>query len=271
MVDEGQPRLFRVREGRRLAYYGQRPDAGYWDSVWDARLEEGSYRASAGGVLDESVRLMLPYLPRKGRILEAGCGRSQVVLSLRARGYDCEGVEQSAETVERVKGILPDLPISHGDVTDLPVPDAHYRAYISIGVIEHRKAGPEPFLSEARRVLEPGGVAAISVPCFNALRQAKCRFGLYPGPRPGMDFYQYAYSVPEMTSILDDHGFGILATRYYGLDYGLRTECPLYNWLRGRRYVGGALRRAAGRLGRICRPAAHMALFICRSNSQGDT
>lgn len=74
------------------------------------------------------------------------------VVTLNARGYDIEGVDYAEETIEQLKVLFPDLPVRVGEVTNLDVEDGHYSGYISLGVIEHCKEGPEPFLREACRV-----------------------------------------------------------------------------------------------------------------------
>ena len=73
-------------------------------------------------------------------------------------------------------------------------PDNQYDAYISIGVVEHRIDGPEPFLVEANRVLKPGGIAFISVPYVNPLRRFKSLLGCYKHQVTEKEiFYQYAF------------------------------------------------------------------------------
>ena len=86
-------------------------------------------------------------------------GLGQDVLALRVRGYDAEGVDWGSETVQAVRELYPELPIRASDVTQMEVPDGYYKGYISLGVVEHRQEGPQPFLKEASRVLERDGVA----------------------------------------------------------------------------------------------------------------
>jgi SAM-dependent methyltransferase len=166
------------------------------------------------------------YLPKQGRILEAGCGTGKYVLALRARGYDVEGIEWSAETVQSVHTILPDLPIQVGDVTSLEVPDGTYSGYISLGVVEHRQAGPEPFLREAHRVLNQDGVMLVSVPHFHPLRRAKARLGLYQGDPRELSFYQYAFTASEFIDIVGHCGFEIMETFSYNAHKGIKDEIP---------------------------------------------
>jgi SAM-dependent methyltransferase len=144
-----------------------------------------------------------------------------------------------------VHTILPDLPIQVGDVTSLEVPDSAYGGYISLGVVEHRRAGPEPFLREAHRVLDHGGVMLISVPHFHALRRAKASLGLYQGNLQGLDFYQYAFTPSEFTTIVGRCGFEILETFSYNAHKGIKDEIPfLRRRLRKHDMIGKLLWKA---------------------------
>jgi len=122
---------------------------------------------------DDSLQLGLPFLPRDGLILEAGSGPGHKVAYLQNLGYRVEGVELNREVVESMKASRPALPLHLGDVGALEVPDGHYAAVTSFGVIEHFRAGPHTPLAEHFRVLRSGGIALISVPSLNALRRLK--------------------------------------------------------------------------------------------------
>ncbi len=150
------------------------PPAGHtvlfdWDLTQFDRLVENC-------AVDDSLVLGLPYLPREGRILEAGSGPGHVVAYMRARGFAIEGVELNASIITAMSRLHPELPLRIGDVGDLEVPDGHYRGLLSFGVIEHFKEGPATVLAEHARVLAPGGVAVISVPCLNGIRRLKRRW-----------------------------------------------------------------------------------------------
>ena len=200
--------IVRCLENRRLAYYGRLVTDKQWDSHWrQQRPTLEFYAPYAAGEVGHLGRMMASVLPKHGKVLEAGCGLGQYVLGLGALGFDCEGIDYAAETVGAVKALLPDLPIRVGDITAIDAPDAAYCGYISLGVIEHFRDGPDAALCEARRVLAPGGVAIISVPCFNALRRLKAKMGFYRHDPGNLPFYQYAYQAGEMRAILVRHRY----------------------------------------------------------------
>ncbi|GAB1422208.1 hypothetical protein MASR2M15_24240 [Anaerolineales bacterium] len=221
-------KVVRRVEKDRLVYYRDKADQAYWDNVWEANGFTSIYDHAREGRMDfpEWETLFPKYLPKDERIIEAGCGRGQIVLSLGIRGYDVEGVEYAPQTVEKVKSIFPDLAIRSGDVTALDVPDGTYGGYISIGVIEHRQDGPEPFLDEACRILKPGGIGLISVPFFNPFRQFKARLGFYRGNPSGLEFYQYAFQQATYQAFLEKAGFEVIDWEYYTSDKGFRDEVP---------------------------------------------
>jgi len=219
-------KILRVMENGRLVYYGPKADDAFWDRCWAGMLSDGHYRAAKKGRLGYLEKPAKRWLPKDGPILEAGCGTATFVLGLRVRGWDAEGVDYAAETVRAVRRLFPDLPVRVGDITRLEVPDGYYAGYISLGVIEHRREGPEPYLREAWRVLRPGGIAFFSVPYLNPIRRLKARLGYYQGNPQGMEFYQYAFSEVEVRSLLERAGFHILARYVYDGMKGIGDEVP---------------------------------------------
>ena len=215
-------------------YYQDQADAAFWDNYWKDIIIKDYYKRYETGELDALSPFFVKYLRKEDHILEAGCGTAKYVLALKKRGFDyIEGIEWGKETVQRVKSIYPELSIKIGDVTNISVADNYYDAYISIGVVEHRKEGPEPYLLEACRVLKPGGLALISVPYVNPLRFIKGHLGLYR-KQDGIDlsFYQYAYNVAEFSNYLRNSGLEVLDAKSYGGYYGLNEELPkLFSFL----------------------------------------
>jgi SAM-dependent methyltransferase len=252
-------------EGQRLAYYMTTADTNFWDSHWKTYFDPTAHDwADTGPHLGYFEEPFIKYLPKEGRILEAGCGLGYYVAILRARGYDIEGVEWSRETVEAVRLARPSLPIRVGDVTQLEVRDGYYSGYISLGVVEHRQEGPEPFLREAYRVLEPGGVALISVPYFHPLRRLKARLGLYRGRPDGLEFYQYAFTEMDFAALLQTAGFEIVDKMLYDGFKGVKDEIPLLRQMFKWRGIGWRLQRRLRSWEWAERNLGHMILFVCR-------
>jgi SAM-dependent methyltransferase len=251
-------------ERQRLAYYLSAANANFWEEHWQQHFSPDIYRWAEQGALGEFEQPFTRYLPRQGRILEAGCGLGQYVLALRVRGYDVEGVEWASETVEAVRALYPDLPIRVGDVTWLDVADGCYSGYIALGVVEHRREGPEPFLQEVYRVLEPGGMALISVPYFHPLRRLKARLGLYRGQPDDLEFYQYAFTETEFTTLLRASGFKIIDQVIYNGFKGVKDEIPLLRKMFEWPGIGRRLQQWLLSWKWAERNLGHMILFVSR-------
>ncbi len=118
------------------------------------------------------------YLPQQGLMLEAGCGLGQFVKFFQDQGYAIKGIEVNQDTVKAINTMHPELDIVAGDVAQLPYPDNSFASILSLGVVEHFVEGPEAALREMYRVMKPGAVALICVPCFNWVRKIKYYTGL---------------------------------------------------------------------------------------------
>ena len=257
-------------EGKRLSYYKDGDNRDFWENHWRTRVTDGFYERARHGSLGALEDTLIRYLPTDGRILEAGCGPGQHVLALQKRGYLVEGVEYEPETVRSVREIVPDLPIRVGDVSNLDVPDNHYGGYISLGVIEHRYEGPEPFLSEAYRILRTGGIALFSVPYFHSLRRLKARLSMYQASCDGSEFYQYAFREREFLELLAISGFRVVESFAYGCDKGIGDEIPLCKWMFRKWGIGHVTTRLLTRCSATENLFGHMLVVVAeKGQSQG--
>jgi len=122
---------------------------------------------------DEATSYILKYLPKSGKIVEAGCGLGRYVKNLSERGYNIEGIEYSEETVRMVKEKDAALKVIQADVLKMPYQTNSIDGIISLGVVEHFVLGPHEALREMYRVLKPEGIAIITVPSLSFIRQIK--------------------------------------------------------------------------------------------------
>lgn len=123
--------------------------------------------------VDPLLPYIVKYFDKEGAILEAGCGAARYVKYLDDRDYNITGLEYNASTLKNVEQKWPGLKTVTADVQQMPFPDNCFTGMISIGVVEHFKPGPYKPLEDMLRVLKPGGVALITVPCLNHWRRLK--------------------------------------------------------------------------------------------------
>jgi SAM-dependent methyltransferase len=247
---------------KKLAYYGSRGDSSaFWSSHW----EDVDWRAwldgAKGGGLGYFEEPFVKYLPKEGRILEAGCGLGHIVVALRARGYDVEGVEFSEATVSMVRQYLGDCPIRVGDVRNLDYPDEYFDAYISLGVMEHFEGGPDEILREAYRVLKDGGHLLASVPRIHAIRKLKAWLGYYSEPVYG-DFYQYAFGAGDFAAAIQGMGFAVEECFYYDPVKGIKDEIALFNYFYKRNKIPQRMLRRMEQSNLLKRVGSHMVLIV---------
>jgi ubiquinone/menaquinone biosynthesis C-methylase UbiE len=104
--------------------------------------------------------------PQPGmRVLDAGCGRGEVLLACARRGAAVVGIDYSEAAVELSRETLAGVPgaeVVSGSVEALPWPDASFDRALFGDVIEHLDpAQAKRALSELHRVLRPGGLLLI--------------------------------------------------------------------------------------------------------------
>lgn len=227
--------MLKVFRPEGSVYIGQ--DVDSWDRTWDHTSIQEALRWAT---ICHLRPIFDRYFPRRGKILEGGCGAGQFVIYFRSLGYDIEGVDFSPLAISRIKAYDPTLPVRVGDVTDLPYSDGSIQCYYSGGVVEHFEEGPFAALAEARRVLSRDGRLLITVPFLNLLRRVQVLFGVSKrlwgfeqvvlSPRkefireapPIRDycFAEYIFDKREFCRILADSGFRIETILPCDLEWG---------------------------------------------------
>lgn len=258
--------------GRLAMFRKESPDREYWEKRWNSGNLEKYLRAYRSGKLDEFEEIFTRFLPKGLPVLEAGCGKAQLVAALAARGYQVEGLDYAETTVNRIRSVAPELNVRTGDIYALDVPNGHYGGYISIGLFEHNPDGPSEALKETRRVLHPQGVALISVPYLNRrrgriLNRVEKAPGIYC--RDEFRFYQYYFSVEEFETYVNSAGLKVVERYPYGVYTGLVRDSALWRrWSKSRLFIWPLQRRFIHWCATAPRPirfaSAHMMMFVCR-------
>jgi ubiquinone/menaquinone biosynthesis C-methylase UbiE len=160
------------------------------------------------------TRAILAYLDRyvglgQGRrVLDVGCGAANMTHHLRHYG-DVIGVDSNPKPLEiaRERG----LEAYQGSADDLPFEDGTFDLVTLLDTVEHVPAEDTVF-EECRRVLRgpgasgarAGGRLLVTVPAFMFLWSQN----------DVINMHQRRYTVPELTTKLERHGFRLLRISY---------------------------------------------------------
>ncbi len=153
------------------------------------------------------LELLDPYLRRRKieRALEAGCGAGYLArhlqrernLPLIAMDYSAEGLRYGAAAgLERA---------SQGSLLDLPFASGAFDLAMSFDVMQQFGHGEERrALAEMARVLKPGGLLALRVSAFQALRSRHSEFV----------WERQRYTRPQLRRLVETAGFRVLRATY---------------------------------------------------------
>ena len=203
-------------EHKRLIYIQQTASAEFWDQLWQNNYGERLAKLSKTRntfVSDITKRYLKP---ADGPILEGGCGQGQQVAALVNNGYDCIGIDFAETTINKVRAVLPELPVYVGDITRIAYADRTFSGYWSLGVIEHFWYGYSAAATEMARVLKAGGYLFLTFPYMSPLRQWKARLGQYPSLESMEEpagFYQFALDHQAVLKDFTQRGFRLVAAK----------------------------------------------------------
>ncbi len=171
---DGQPALPAFARG--WAVGGTTP-APYLDYLagdaafnWSEDLEDLHENEGADHFLDEwTRRAVLDGLALRGTsmplIVDIGCSSGALLRDLSRERSDAVllGIDVVPSGLRVAHETVPDVPLLRASALALPLADASVDAIASLNVLEH-VAEDESALAEMRRVLRPGGRAAVVVP-----------------------------------------------------------------------------------------------------------
>ena len=153
----------------KVFYFSDNDQCDLWDKMWTSRTVDQELEACE---IESPPRdLFVTYIPKGGKIIDAGCGFGKWVVYLHRRGYDILGIDSNDLAISKLRQFDPTLQVERGEILATGYPDHSFDAYISMGVVEHFEDGPQAPLKEAYRILKPGGLIFVSVPTVNILRQ----------------------------------------------------------------------------------------------------
>jgi SAM-dependent methyltransferase len=151
----------------------------------------------------------------KGKMLEVGCGRGELLLGALNRGWSVYGIEMTEHFAEvaRSKGI--DIELS--SVEQSKSLHQTYDVILLAAILEHLY-DPIAILNKVRAALRPGGLVFIDVPnersltmrignCYMRLRGRDWTINLSPTFSP---FHVVGFSPKSLAAVLNSTGFRVL-------------------------------------------------------------
>ncbi len=165
--------------------------------------------------------LFLAHIPRGGRVLDAGCGRSLFTEIRPDWPFTIVAADVDHDLLASRKAQFPGVHWLVGDAHPLPFRDASFDALFAGELVEHLP-DPRPGLAEFRRVLRPGGTLILTTP--NRLRLANL---VDRSQRPYSPDHLSELSYEEARALLRESGFEIRHATGLHLELLLNWFSPL--------------------------------------------
>ncbi|MGH2605942.1 MAG: class I SAM-dependent methyltransferase, partial [Anaerolineales bacterium] len=110
--------------------------------------------------------------PRRGRLLEVGCGLGHLLARLQDR-FEAVGVDVNAAALHEAAQVAPRARLEQASAENLSLfDDASFSIVIAKHVVEHLSL-PEAAVAEFGRVLSPGGILLLATPNLDSPMHAR--------------------------------------------------------------------------------------------------
>lgn len=162
--------------------------------------------------------LFLRHVPRGGRVLDAGCGRSLFTEIRPDWPFQVVAADVDHDLLVSRRAEHPQVAWAVAGADPLPFRDGSFDALFAGELVEHLP-DPRPAMAEFRRVLKPGGTLILTTP--NRLRLANVADR---SERPYSPDHLSELSFDEAKALLEESGFTVRSAT------GLHLEL-LLNWL----------------------------------------
>lgn len=135
----------------------------YWDEWYKNNLQDFEWYLSWDNIRDEIIN----YLPKKGTILEVGCGTSEMTSELSKEGYNkIYAIDISRQAIEQMKDIYQsnqNITWNIGDISKTGFPSNSFdiifeKATLDSILCENGVKKATQSLSEIIRILKPNGM-----------------------------------------------------------------------------------------------------------------
>lgn len=139
---------------------------------------------------------------KPAKVLDIGCGRGNLLMSLKHLGCECHGVEREEFPKD---GLPQDIMFHTGELNNIAFDGNSFDAVIIWHVLEHVE-DPVAMIGEASRILRPGGLLAIAVPNFGSLQAELFKKDWFHLDLPR---HIYHFTPGTLAAIIEKFGFSI--------------------------------------------------------------
>ncbi len=247
--DGGGPPLDAEAEGMRCrrcgrefpalaerGYLDLRPPADTFDDLTEYAEEEFHHRAGAIKPLFLSAKIKMGMMSKMlrptpdDRVLDIGCGKGQFLFYSRASCGQLVGIDAGAHFAPEP---MATVDLTRGDIRLLPIVAGSFDKAYSLDVLEHLdEEGISSMLTEARRVLKPGGKLFLYSHVMMSSRLAVFQRGVNrfvhwldskglvdnePERERKSDHRNVLRSYAQLDAVLEQTGFKIAKIRYYNV------------------------------------------------------
>jgi ubiquinone/menaquinone biosynthesis C-methylase UbiE len=150
---------------------------------------------------------------RDGAALDLGCGDGRLTLELRARRI--VGADVSRVALERARGRVAERDVELVELTPgavLPFDDSSFDLVLLAETIEH-VVDVQSLLSEARRVLQPGGEIAITTPAHGRRTGWSMLLRGFERSFDPLSPHVRFFSRESLRALLDEMGFDVKSVK----------------------------------------------------------
>jgi len=193
------------------------PEEAYYGSQSGERLISILEELNKGIALLK-VRKISRY-KKKGVILDLGCGRGLLLSMLKARGWNCFGVEQSDELIRFITEKY-GIEMRKEDPEEWDFPEKKFDIVYIYHVLEHIPY-PDEVLKEVRKIIKDDGILMVGVPSTSSIQFKISRSKWYHLDVPR---HMVHFNISNLTRLLEKYGFTVISTKDYSVQhdaYGL--------------------------------------------------
>lgn len=207
------------------------PSSNYFLYRTDVQREKTAVqRLDAQHAMNRRRDKIMNYVDGPGRVLDVGCATGAFLVAMRQQGWETAGVELNDDAATFAREEL-GLDVHTGMLETAAFPDRSFDVVTMWDVFEH-VIDPQATLTEAERILRPGGWLVLSLPNPESLEAR-----LFDGSWAGWDRPRHLnlFTQPVIRNYLTRTGFGNIQVESFSGRLSV-TLLSVEYWCRARGY-----------------------------------